>query len=213
MKRNHVTVVINDPNRFFAEGLINCISAHSSSAGLKVEFTDCVFNNRAKLVFLAADALSIANLHYLNRRLTARSVHVFIIHENSTEKPSNQLKIRNLNSYTSLYRDQSVAEISAVIRGHFEPQAAQSSDLRNILIPPCSVRSKNNLTRRETEILRYLARGISNGAVARFLHISEKTVSAHKRNIMSKLNMIRPAELNYWLLQEGWCESWRAREK
>lgn len=209
MKRNHLTVVINDPNRFFAEGLMNCISDNSSSMGLNVEFTDCVFNSLAKLIFLSADTVSVANLHYLNRRLASRALSVFIIHDAASNNTANAIKISKLNQYTSLYRDQAVDDVAKAIRNHLEPQ----SDLRNILIPPCSVRSKNNLTRRETEILRYLARGISNGAVARFLHISEKTVSAHKRNIMSKLNMIRPAELNYWLLQEGWCESWRAREK
>ena len=209
MKRNHLTVVINDPNRFFAEGLMNCISDNSSSMGLNVEFTDCDFNSRAKLIFLSADTVSVANLHYLNRRLASRALSVFIIHDATSNNTANTLKISKLNQYTSLYRDQAVDDFGKAIRNYLEPQ----SDLRNILIPPCSVRSKNNLTRRETEILRYLARGISNGAVARFLHISEKTVSAHKRNIMSKLNMIRPAELNYWLLQEEWCESWRAREK
>lgn len=209
MKKNNLTVVINDPNRFFAEGLMSRIRDDSSSIGLNIEFSDCVFNSRAKLVFLAADTVSIANLHYLNRRLGSRTLSVFIIHETDSSNAANSLKISKLSEYTSLFRTQSVEDISATIRSHIEPQ----SDLRNILIPPCSVRSKNNLTRRETEILRYLARGISNGAVARFLHISEKTVSAHKRNIMSKLNMIRPAELNYWLLQEGWCESWRACEK
>ncbi|MFG1174703.1 response regulator transcription factor [Erwiniaceae bacterium CAU 1747] len=209
MKRDHLTVVINDPNRFFAEGLMDCIRDNSSSMGLKVDFTDCVFNSRAKLVFLAADTVSVANLHYLNRRLASQALSIFIIHDSASSNSSNTFKISKLNRYASLFRCQSVDEIATAIRSHLEPQA----DLRDILIPPCSVRSKNNLTRRETEILRYLARGISNGAVARFLHISEKTVSAHKRNIMSKLNMIRPAELNYWLLQEGWCESWRAREK
>lgn len=209
MKKNLLTVVINDPNRFFAEGLMDCIRDNSSSMGMNIEFTDCVFNTRAKLVFLAADTVSVANLHYLNRRQVSRAMSVFIIHDTVSANAANSLKISKLNQYSPLFRNQSIDDVSAAIRHHLEPQ----SDLRNILIPPCSVRTKNNFTRRETEILRYLARGISNGAVAHFLHISEKTVSAHKRNIMSKLNMIRPAELNYWLLQEGWCESWRAREK
>jgi|GEM_PF-1475525 len=209
MKKKHITVVINDTNRFFSEGLMNCISDNHSSMGLSVEFTDCIFSNQAKLLFMSVDSLSIANIHYLNNRITARALKVFTIHETSSERLTNTLKYKKLNQSTPLYRDQSVDEISATIRSHIEPQ----SDLRGILLPPCSARSGRSLTRREIEILRYLARGISNGAVARFLHISEKTVSAHKRNIMSKLNMIRPAELNYWLLQEGWCESWRERER
>lgn len=209
MKRNQITVVLNDSNRFYVEGLINCINDNFSSVNMKASFSDCIFNNRAKWIFLAADAVSVANLHYLNRRTSTRSLSVFIIYDDESENIANNARIKALGQYTPIYRTQSVAEVSVALRRHLEAK----SDLRDILIPPCSSRTNNTLTRRETEILRYLARGISNGAVARFLHISEKTVSAHKRNIMSKLNMIRSAELNYWLLQEGWCESWRAREK
>lgn len=119
--------------------------------------------------------------------------------------------MHNINHYTTLYRNQSVESMLLIINEQLE----QLNSVRNAPVKPCSVvsRTDNNLTRRETEILRYLARGISNGGVARFLHISEKTVSAHKRNIMCKLNMVRPAELNYWLIQEGWCESIRAGDQ
>lgn len=210
MNRNHITVVINDPNRFFAEGLKDCITDSFSACGLRVDFSDCIFNSRARLAFLAAETLSVANTHYLNNRFATRSLGIFIIRDRQPEPAEATVsRSRNLTHFSALYRTQPVEEALAGIH----EQLGQQSDLRNILVTPCAARSSNNLTRRETEILRYLARGISNSTVARFLHISEKTVSAHKRNIMSKLNMIRPAELNYWLLQEGWCDSWRAREK
>ena len=209
MNKKSVTVVINDPNRFFAEGLMHYIRDHCKNTGLQVEFTDCIFNNQAKLVFLAEDSVSVASTHYLNQRITAHALTVFTLHDALPRENPPSPRSTQCALYTPLYRKQPVEDFASIIQRHLGPQ----SDLRSILAAPCSTRQRHAFTRRETEILRYLARGISNGAVARFLKISEKTVSAHKRNIMSKLNMIRPAELNYWLLQEGWCESWRTREK
>jgi DNA-binding NarL/FixJ family response regulator len=47
----------------------------------------------------------------------------------------------------------------------------------------------NQLTPREVEVLRRLARGQSNGDIARELFLSEKTVSTHKSNLMGKLGL------------------------
>ena len=47
----------------------------------------------------------------------------------------------------------------------------------------------NDLGRREFEVFRCLALGMSNVDIARHMEISNKTVSAHKRNVMDKLGL------------------------
>ena len=207
MNQNHATVVINDPNRFFAEGLMNCLHDEYSAIGLQIKFTDHIFNHHSRLLFLAGDVLSAIHAQYLNHHMTTRKLQVFTIYNSPAERARNALSYNKLSHYIPLYRTQSINEISTIIRCRIH-----SASDRDMLKNSCTKRADPPFTQRETEVLRYLARGISNGAVARFLKISEKTVSAHKRNIMSKLNMIRPAELHYWLLQEGWCESWRSHK-
>lgn len=211
MRKNHITIVIRDPNRFYIRGLTNCLAENFSLRNIHTDFTDCAFNSRAKMIFLAEESLSIANIHYLNRRMSIRPLCIFIIKNSDSADEQPEGIAHNISHYTPLYRNQSVESMLSVINEQLE----QFNSVRSAFVQPCSVvsRTETNLTRRETEILRYLARGISNGGVARFLHISEKTVSAHKRNIMCKLNMIRPAELNYWLIQEGWCESIRTGDQ
>src|SRR5215470_1407262 len=49
--------------------------------------------------------------------------------------------------------------------------------------------SPEELTERETDVLRLLAQGQSNKHIARSLHITEKTVNTHVSNILGKLGV------------------------
>jgi len=53
----------------------------------------------------------------------------------------------------------------------------------------------NKLTDRETEILQAITKGMTNQQLADNLHISVRTVEAHKSNIMKKLKINSTAEL------------------
>lgn len=56
--------------------------------------------------------------------------------------------------------------------------------------PPCSgLSALGQLTRREVEVLRQVARGLSDAQVAAILIISPRTVNAHLRSIYRKLNI------------------------
>jgi len=52
----------------------------------------------------------------------------------------------------------------------------------------------SELSKRETQVLQYLARGRSNKEIGRALHISEGTVKHHVKSILSKLDAIGRAE-------------------
>lgn len=54
---------------------------------------------------------------------------------------------------------------------------------------------KNNLTRRELEILRHIAQAMSNKEIAEKLFISDQTVSVHRKNVMRKLGVSNTAGL------------------
>ena len=47
----------------------------------------------------------------------------------------------------------------------------------------------NSLTQREIELLRLVAEGMSNKAIAQRLSVSENTVKYHIRNILQKLSV------------------------
>lgn len=61
----------------------------------------------------------------------------------------------------------------------------------------------NNLTPREQEVLTLLAEGQGNAQIAEMLNISPKTVSRHRENIMSKLNLHSRTELVKYAIRKG----------
>jgi len=67
-------------------------------------------------------------------------------------------------------------------------------------------RQLDGLTDRETEVLEHLADGASNPEIADTLHISPKTVSRHRENIMNKLNLHSRTELVKYAIRKGIIE-------
>jgi two-component system response regulator NreC len=59
-----------------------------------------------------------------------------------------------------------------------------------------------SLTRREKEILKLIAEGLSVKAAASFLNLSVKTVEAHKFNLMRKLDIHNKAQLVHYAIQK-----------
>ncbi len=63
--------------------------------------------------------------------------------------------------------------------------------------------SKVRLGRRETEVLRLLAEGLSSPQIGEKLHIAVGTVDVHRRNIMGKLELHTVAELTKYAVRIG----------
>jgi two-component system response regulator NreC len=63
---------------------------------------------------------------------------------------------------------------------------------------------REELSPREVEVLRLVARGYANREIAAELDISVKTVDAHKANGMSKLGMSSRIELVRFAILQGW---------
>jgi DNA-binding NarL/FixJ family response regulator len=65
----------------------------------------------------------------------------------------------------------------------------------------------DTLTQREREVLKLVAEGRSNKAIAEFLFLSAKTVEKHRATLMSKLGMRNAASLTAYAIQKGLVEN------
>ncbi len=61
----------------------------------------------------------------------------------------------------------------------------------------------DTLTQREREVLKLVAEGKSNKAIAEFLFLSAKTVEKHRAKLMAKLGMRNAASLTAYAIQKG----------
>ena len=78
------------------------------------------------------------------------------------------------------------------------PQAA--ARLMQVVSAPDS---PEELTERETEVLRLLAQGQANKQIAHSLHIAEKTVKVHVSNILSKLGVQSRTQATLYAIRNG----------
>lgn len=62
----------------------------------------------------------------------------------------------------------------------------------------------NEISERESEVLRLVAWGYTNKEVAGYLGISVKTVETHKANLMQKLDLKSRVEMVHYALRRGW---------
>ncbi len=75
-------------------------------------------------------------------------------------------------------------------------------DFRSRMRAETRVPRFNTLTRRETEILKFLAEGSSAKEIATTLNLSVKTIEAHKFNLMRKLDIHNKAQLVQYAIQK-----------
>lgn len=65
---------------------------------------------------------------------------------------------------------------------------------------------RTDLTARELEVLRLIARGRSNKEIARDLSVAEKTVKTHVSNVLSKLGVADRTQAALYAVQNGLAE-------
>lgn len=97
------------------------------------------------------------------------------------------------------------AELADAVRRVHEGDAVFSPRLAGFVldafagtIPPPIDPELDQLTAREREVLRLIARGYAYKEVARELHISVKTVEAHVSAVLRKLQLTNRYELSRW---------------
>ncbi|HFF3759477.1 response regulator [Stenotrophomonas forensis] len=95
-----------------------------------------------------------------------------------------------------------ISELASAIRAARNGEGYLSADVeRQLASQPASGEAR--LTKREAEVLRLIAEGLSQTEIAAQLQRSRQTISTQKHSAMRKLGMQRPAEIFEYAVQTG----------
>lgn len=99
-------------------------------------------------------------------------------------------------------------ELAFYIQSIYKGKIVFSENLTNALLlhskPTTDIHSLKDLSRRELQILKLIAKGFQNKKTADTLFICEDTLDTHLRHIYSKLNIKNKSEAIVKTLNNGW---------
>jgi two-component system response regulator NreC len=98
-------------------------------------------------------------------------------------------------------KHKSDAELPQAVRLAARGQEYVSPYVRNGLEGLRRSITGDGLSPRETEVLRLIALGHTNGEIARMLHLSRRTIETHRANIHHKLGLTSRADLVQFALR------------
>jgi NarL family two-component system response regulator LiaR len=87
--------------------------------------------------------------------------------------------------------------------GHSALHPSIATRVLRELVAPTSPSTADPLTEREIEVLKLVARGWSNAEIGQKLGITERTVSTHVSNILTKLHLASRTQAAIYALQRG----------
>ena len=97
-------------------------------------------------------------------------------------------------------------DLGLAVRQAFQRSVYFAGEVQVSLPGPTRARTElaaRQLTRRELEILRFVAEGHSNGGLAKMLWVTEQTVKFHLSNIYRKLDVANRTEASRWAQLNG----------
>ncbi|CAG2149162.1 Virulence factors putative positive transcription regulator BvgA [Cupriavidus yeoncheonensis] len=142
------------------------------------------------LVVIELDTLGQAGIALIRRLATGHpAVRLLVLSDSDATMAPVQALRAGAHGFVPRQRDlaEMVRAARGVMSGYLVFPAQTLEAARLLRRPPAGRLAR--LTARELTVLQYLARGHSNKTIAALLLISSKTVSAHKTNIMCKLNV------------------------
>lgn len=182
-----------------AKGLYHCYLYNNNAIVLHTKITDVVLMDLLMPVMDGVTAIGMLRREVPDAEVVALTS---VLEDNAVVGAIRAGAIGYLLKDTE--SDELIRAIKAAANGQVQlsPKAAARL-IREVRAPE----SPEVLTERETEVLRLLAKGLSNKEIAQTLVIGEKTVKTHVSNILSKLNVSSRTQAALYAARIGLVET------
>lgn len=205
-----LNILIADDHKILRDGLINMIEKHPN---LKVvgEATDG--REAIKLSFTLKPDVVIMDIAMegLNgveatRQILQQSPEIKIIGLSMHSDKRFILGMFKAGAYGYLLKDSDSGELIEAIKTVAQNKKYISQRISSTIVSELISPSQNKeieLSQREKEILQLIAEGKSSKEIAKILFLSSKTIDAHRKNIMDKLELFTIPELTKYAIKVG----------
>jgi two-component system, NarL family, nitrate/nitrite response regulator NarL len=207
-------VLIVDDHRLFRQGLISIMNTRpdlievaGEAAGGR-EAIRLVDQLRPDVILLD---IFMPDLNGLQTAKVLRQSHpeTAIIMLTSSEEDQHLFEAVRLGAAGYLLKNLDAAELFDLLEGVARGEAAMTRAMAGRLLKGVANRSFNQrspveeLTEREIEVLKLVARGCSNSQIAEQLYISINTVKSHLKNILGKLQLENRTQVAAFAVRAG----------
>jgi DNA-binding NarL/FixJ family response regulator len=200
-----VSIVVADDHKLTADGIQGLLTRETNGSiravcGESGVILPALRKHTPDILTLDLSLPGLSGLDILPKVSTVSSNTKTIIY---TSYDTEEYVIRAFRLGASGYvlKSDSPAELAQAIRHAIKGKRYLSSSLPDDLLDLVDDGSPefydrfDQLTKRETEVLDLVVKGLTSAEIGEQLFISKRTVDKHRQNIMSKLNVSRTTEL------------------
>ena len=184
---NHITIIAECSN---GKEAINYLKKKS-------ETIDVVLMDITMPEMNGIDATEIITKQYPNIKILALTMH---------SEEAYFMKMINAGALGYVLKDATREKIIEAINTVYNRGKFYSNEISIKLIDLLLANNKKKeliLTEKELQILKLIVKGITNRAIAKEFIISDRTVEAHKLNMIRKLNLKNTADLVKYAINNG----------
>jgi DNA-binding NarL/FixJ family response regulator len=207
-----VRVLVADDHSLFRDGVVSLLEAAGfdvvGQVGDGLAAVETALELRPDLVLMDIAMPKLSGLEAL-RRMRAEDPEIQVVMLTVSEEDSDLLAAFQSGAKGYIHKSLNAQEFLDLIGGLERGEAAINRKTAARLIaglgshPAQADDRLNQLTARETELLKLLAEGLSNRAIAQSLSVSQNTVKYHVRNILQKLGAQNRTEAVAQAIQSG----------
>ncbi|TDW23920.1 response regulator [Kribbella kalugense] len=204
-----IRVVVADDQQVMREGLVALLGLIdgvevAGAAANGVEAVDLVAQGNVDVVLMDL-RMPVLDGTLATARITAEFPEVAVLVLTTYADDTSIANALRAGARGYLTKDAGRAEIGAALRSTAAGQSTFDPEVSKRLIAGLTPASPGNdgLTARETEVLRLIARGLSNPEIAGQLFISEATVKTHINNTFAKIGARHRAEAVRYAYRKG----------
>ena len=208
MTEEKLSVIIADDHTLFIDGLCLLLKNETdieiiNIAGNGKELLGLLHTHTPDLILLDINMPGINGFEALKRVKTYYpKIKVIMLSTYNEEHLIEKAKAGGANGY--IFKNADKNELVQVMRlvGQGQSCFPYKQPVMNSIFDETDAFLKQfNLTKREVELLQFLKKDFTNQQIADTLNLSVYTVETHRKNIMQKLDLKKPAELTKFILQ------------